>query len=601
MESESDSSSSSSSNVSASSLACRAAGDESPPEREGEGGGAAGVETESRSIVEYEQLLERLATLAQAFGVARDLTSVFRALCDFAVASTPCNGIFISLYDEDRDERNAVYAWSEGQEVDLSTLPPMPTTQSPHSRAVSTNQLIITDDLQAAIANLPRVYVAGELDPQLPLSSLVAPMSFMGRSLGAVEVQSPRRAAFGAGDATAMRMAANLAAVAIENVRLLERELERAEREAESEKMRSLGQLAAGVAHDFNNALAAILGRTQLLLRTATEEKQRRNLEVIETAALDAAETVRRIQTFARRSPGEPLGTVSLARLVADAMQLTRTRWEDDARAHGLHYDLSFVRDFEGDDLIAANPSEMREVLVNMIFNALDAMPGGGRISLRESKRERSIVVEIEDTGHGVPQALRERIFEPFFTTKGPKGSGLGLAVSYGIIHRHGGSVEVESREGEGTTFRLSFPQTRAGAGATTSALRRSVLPCRRVLVVDDEEVVREVLVEMLTALEQKVVAVRSAADALDALDAGRFDLMLTDLSMPVMDGLTLAAEARRRAPEMLIALATGYGQTITGGAPDSDLFDFIVNKPFKISDLEASLLTLYASAENQQ
>ncbi|HEY0081019.1 MAG TPA: ATP-binding protein [Pyrinomonadaceae bacterium] len=595
MESERDSSRS----VSASPLACEK-GDES--QREGaKAVGAKGDEVESRSIVEYEQLLERLATLAQAFGVAHDLKSVFRALCHFALASTPCNGIFISLYDEDRDERHAVYAWSEGQEIDLSTLPPMPMTESPHSRAVSTNQLIITDDLQAAIVNLPRVYVADEVDPQLPLSSLVAPMSFMGRSLGAVEVQSPRRAAFGASDATAMRMAANLAAVAIENVRLLKRELERAEREAESEKMRSLGQLAAGVAHDFNNALAAILGRTQLLLRTATEEKQRRNLEVIETAALDAAETVRRIQTFARRSPGEPLGMVSVSRLIADAVQLTRTRWEDDARAHGLHYDLDFRRDFEGEDLIAANPSEMREVLVNMIFNALDAMPGGGRISLREMKRERWIIVEIEDTGHGVPAALRERIFEPFFTTKGPKGSGLGLAVSYGIIHRHGGSVEVESREGEGTTFRLSFPQTRAGASAPVAPLRRSALPSRRVLVVDDEEVVREVLVEMLTALDQKVVAVRSAAAALDALAADRFDLMLTDLSMPAMDGLTLAAEARRRAPEMLIALATGYGQTIPGGAPDSVLFDFIVNKPFKISDLEASLLTLYAGAENQQ
>ncbi|HEV2765969.1 MAG TPA: ATP-binding protein, partial [Pyrinomonadaceae bacterium] len=378
------------------------------------------------------------------------------------------------------------------------------------------------------------------------------------------------------------------------------RELDRAEREAESEKMRSLGQLAAGVAHDFNNALAAVLGRTQLLLRAATDERQRRNLEVIETAALDAAETVRRIQTFARRAPAEQTANVSVARLVADAMQLTRTRWEDDARAHGRHYDIQFTREFEGGDEISANPSEVREVLVNLIFNALDAMPQGGRIELREFKRGQLVVVEVRDTGHGIPRPLLDRIFEPFFTTKGPQGSGLGLAVSYGIIHRHGGQIEVESDEGRGTTFRLCFPQTRPRVFASQVTHRQSALPERRVLVVDDEQVVREVLVEMLTTLGQQVEAVGSALDALEALNRARFDLLLTDLSMPVMDGLTLAAEVRRLYPWMAIALSTGYGQTTPGGAPDPALIDAMVNKPFKLSDLENTLFTLYAGLDSK-
>ncbi|HVF51385.1 MAG TPA: ATP-binding protein, partial [Pyrinomonadaceae bacterium] len=433
-----------------------AAGEPAPPEREPRAG-----------TIEYEKLLDRLASVAQAFGTARELKTIFRALRAFAVASTPSMGIFISLYDQERNERTAVYASSEGEEVDLSTLPPMPMTDSPHSRAVLTNQIIITDDLEQAVVNQSHVYVAAEVDPRRPLSSLVTPMTFMGRTLGAVEVQSPHPAAFTQADATAMRMAANLAAVAIENVRLLERELDRAEREAESEKMRSLGQLAAGVAHDFNNALAAILGRTQLLLRSVKDEKQRRNLEVIETASLDAAETVRRIQTFARRAPGEQLDTVSVARLITDAMQLTRTRWEDDARAHGLHYDINFTRDFEGSDEISASPSEVREVLVNLIFNALDAMPAGGRIDMRETKRDAYVVVEVSDTGHGVPEGLRDRIFEPFFTTKGPQGSGLGLAVSYGIIHRHEGTIEVVSEAGSGSTFNIKLPVAKGASKAS--------------------------------------------------------------------------------------------------------------------------------------
>src|SRR3712207_4482186 len=283
-------------------------------------------DSEASLALAYERLLDRIATLSQVFGTAHDLTSVFRALRDFAVASTPCNGIFISLYDQERNERNAVYAWSEGVEVDLSTLPPMPMTDSPHSRAVLTNQVIVTDDLQTAIANQSHLYVAEEVDSRLPRSSLAAPMAFMGRTLGAVEVQSHTPSAFKTEHATAMRMAANLAAVAIENVRLLERALDRAEREAESEKMRSLGQLAAVVAPDFNNALAATPARPHLLLRPATDERRRPTPEVIETPALAAAEPVRRTQTCARRAPAEQTANVSVARLVADAMQLTRTR-----------------------------------------------------------------------------------------------------------------------------------------------------------------------------------------------------------------------------------------------------------------------------------
>jgi PAS domain S-box-containing protein len=243
----------------------------------------------------------------------------------------------------------------------------------------------------------------------------------------------------------------------------------RFEQEAESEKMRSLGQLSAGVAHNFNNALAAVLGRTQLLLRSVTDERQRRSLEVIETATQDAAEIVRRIQTFARRAPSAQFAQVSLSRLVTDAVQLTRTSWEDDAHVHGLRYDVSFINEVVGSDLIEANATEVREVLVNLIFNALDAMPAGGRIELREAKRDGEwFVVEVRDTGEGIPPEFHDRIFEPFFTTKGSQGSGLGLAVSYGIIKRHGGTIEVTSLTADdssgdnisnsGTTFILKFP-----------------------------------------------------------------------------------------------------------------------------------------------
>lgn len=232
----------------------------------------------------------------------------------------------------------------------------------------------------------------------------------------------------------------------------------RFEQEAESEKMRSLGQLSAGVAHNFNNALAAVLGRTQLLLRVVKDEKQRRSLEVIETATQDAAEIVRRIQTFARRAPSAGFARVSLAQLVTDALQLTRTSWEDDAHVHNLRYAVDFINEAGEGDPVEANATEVREVFVNLIFNALDAMPGGGQIELRESRRDEWLVVEVRDTGEGIAPEFHDRIFEPFFTTKGSQGSGLGLAVSYGIIKRHGGTIEVANAPGGGTIFTLKFP-----------------------------------------------------------------------------------------------------------------------------------------------
>ena len=230
-----------------------------------------------------------------------------------------------------------------------------------------------------------------------------------------------------------------------------------AEQQAELEKMRSLGQLSAGVAHNFNNVLAAILGRTQLLLRATTDERQRRNLAVIETAALDAAEIVRRIQTFSRRAPAEKFQVVSLTQLLADAIQLTRTRWADEAHARGLSYDVRLDSDCAGHDRLAASPSELREVFVNLLLNSLEAMPTGGHIHCRVRCTDEQLTAEIEDTGPGIAPELIARIFEPFFTTKGAQGTGLGLAVSYGIVKRHGGEIEVNSTPGAGTTFTLRF------------------------------------------------------------------------------------------------------------------------------------------------
>jgi PAS domain S-box-containing protein len=365
----------------------------------------------------------------------------------------------------------------------------------------------------------------------------------------------------------------------------------RAEREAESDKMRSLGQLAAGVAHDFNNSLAVVLGRVQLLLRRVETDWQKRSLQVIETAARDAAETVRRIQTFAQKDPSNQLSLVSVSRLIIDSINLTRTRWEDDARARGVSYNVHFLPKPDLDDRVEANPSELREVFVNLIFNALDAMQEGGNIFIRERREEEAVIVDIQDTGRGIPSDIKDRIFEPFFTTKGPQGTGLGLSVSYGIINRYGGRLDVESEIGRGATFIVQIPITHS-TPTTDPEPEPMKIPKRRILVVDDEDSVRDVLVEMLNEFDQKVTAVSSGEEALKVFTKEHFDVLITDLSMPMMDGLTLACKIRERAPKIKILLTTGYGQDVSNTTA-IEAIDLMVSKPFQISDLHSALKTL--------
>ena len=279
------------------------------------------------------------------------------------------------------------------------------------------------------------------------------------------------------------------------------------ERAAQADKLRALGQLASGVAHDFNNALAAILGRAQLLRRSTRDAEFGRGLDIILTAAEDAAATVRRIRSFAHQLPGDEFTNVDVHVLLRDAVEITRTRWENDARARGLSYDVTL--DGAAALRTLGNASELREVFVNLIVNAIDAMPAGGRLLIECVRHDDRLQLRFVDTGAGMTEDVRERIFEPFFTTKGVQGTGLGLFVSYGIIERHEGRISVVSERGHGTAFTIELPYVELGpqtSGASLAACVANVnAHALSVLVVDDEEAVRETLAEMVEVLGHKV------------------------------------------------------------------------------------------------
>ena len=354
---------------------------------------------------------------------------------------------------------------------------------------------------------------------------------------------------------------------------------EERERAARADKLRALGQLASGVAHDFNNSLAAILGRAQLLRRQLNDDALVRNLEIIQTAAEDAAATVRRIQTFARKAPAKEFEVLDVGSLLNDAVEITRTRWQNEARLRGLDYQVTL--DAKPGQNTYGSASELREVFVNLIVNAVDAMPEGGKLAIGCQRENGRLRLQFADSGTGMPEDVRQKIFEPFFSTKGAHGTGLGLSVSYSIIERHEGTISVTSALGQGTTFIIDLLAHDAELETECEVIDLDSHSTASILVVDDEEFVRETLADMLEAMGHTVSMADSGQQAIEKLAATGFDLVFTDLAMPEMDGWETAREIRKRWPEMNIVLVTGYGPGTTPPDGEASLVNAIIGKPF--------------------
>jgi signal transduction histidine kinase/ActR/RegA family two-component response regulator len=363
------------------------------------------------------------------------------------------------------------------------------------------------------------------------------------------------------------------------------------EQQIHAEKMAALGELSFGVAHNVNNTLTGILGRAQLLLRNSTEaSKVEAGLELIIKSAEDGAHIIRRIQDFARQRPSREFETVSVAELLKDACEMTRPRWEKSEFAP-----VHFVLQAESQASVKGDPVELREVLVNMIYNAVDAMPNGGEIKLSSIEIRDRVVISISDSGTGMGPEVKSRLFDPFFSTKGRKGTGMGLAVSFGIIRRHEGSIEVDSEPGRGTTFKIVLPRVATADTQTPVNVETSVATevngKLRVLVVDDETHVRDVLIEALEAEGCEVISAQSGDIALALFDQyeGKIDAVFTDIGMPEMSGWELVNEIRERSKTLPLAIVSGWADAISIESRNSVKADWVIAKPFdidKISDI---------------
>ena len=365
----------------------------------------------------------------------------------------------------------------------------------------------------------------------------------------------------------------------------------------QSEKLKSLGELAGGVAHDFNNVLAAILGRVQLLKMqfkppAGKEEKRKsmcdliKSLDIIERASLDGAETVRRIQEFSRkRSDDKDFTPIDINELVNNSLDFTKVRWKHDADAKGI--EIRIHRVFSPLPLTVGSASELREVFTNLIHNALDAMPKGGQITFTTSSENGHIAIRIEDTGLGIPEGIRNRIFDPFFTTKGVQSTGLGMSISYGIINRHGGTIRVDSTEGKGAAFTITLPISDISRGEEA---KRKPLPQQKrksaILVIEDEEEVRNLLADILIENGHRVETACDGNRGIELFKEKDFDLVFTDLGMPGTSGWEVAEKVKSINEKIPVAIITGWNVELKESEMRERGVNFIAYKPFKIDQI---------------
>jgi GAF domain-containing protein/CheY-like chemotaxis protein len=436
--------------------------------------------------------------------------------------------------------------------------------------------------------------------PVLPnaRSKTVFPLIVRDQVIGVLDVESKEIRGFGEEDLRALSSFASQVSISIENAQLFSdlkktlKELKQVQDQViQTEKLRAMGEMASGVAHDFNNVLAVILGNIQLILHQQDHlrsEEIRDRLRVIEQASKDGAETVRRIQEFTGVKREKEFVSLSLNELIKEVAVITAPRWKDQAQKKDIQ--IEWISKLGDIPLILGNPPELREVLTNIVFNAVDAMPEGGRLTITtQPQSEDWVEVKISDSGIGMTEEVKKRIFDPFFTTKGVTNSGLGMSVSYGIIKRHGGEILIESELGKGTTFILHLP---TGYGEEAPREEKKVIkPVKgvrsaRILVIDDEDTVRDILSRMLKIKGHEVVAASDGEEGIERFKSGEFDLVFTDLGMPKISGWEVGKIIKGLNPKVPIAMITGWGMELNKEKMSESGIDLVVSKPFNFDQV---------------
>jgi len=429
---------------------------------------------------------------------------------------------------------------------------------------------------------------------------LAVPVRLRRQTVGALYVGDPEARDFSADQIEAVQVLASMLALGMENNRLYGevqgalQGLERAQEQlVQTSSARAAGAMAGGIANEFNNVLAIVLGKTQLMLSRVPDGPLREDLADIEEAGWRAADIVRRLQGFAATSADDATGPVDLIAVVQDAMTLTRAVWKDEAEARGVQIDV--VTDLDLHLSVDGQATALREGVMNLILNAIDAMPQGGRLGLTARRVDTGVELQVSDTGEGIREDIRRRMFDPFFTTRAPHRTGLGLSVVQGVVSRHRGSVHVRSEPGGGTTVTLWFPVASARAvevppPAAEQAKAAALSDIASILVLEDEDRIRTMLVEALASAGHRVESATDGLTGLARFQGGAFDVVLTDLSLPECSGLDVASSVKRLRPDTPVILITGWGHLLDPEKLREAGVDLMLVKPFRLERVLAVL-----------
>ena len=472
-------------------------------------------------------------------------------------------------------------------------------------RVFRENSPIIVEDIahDPSYKKLTRSRLAVEMGHR---SLAFLPLQASGEILGVMGVLSLHPKIFSEGRMPFLASISQQVAMAIENANLFQ-ELKEAYEEIQktqdqmlqAERLRVVGEVASGVAHDFNNILVSILAYAELLQNRLQNPVQlEKGLKVIEKAALDGREAVRRLQEYTGQRQARDFRLVDVREVVQDAINQTRPRWFTEARKEEREIKVSC--ELGEVPLVLGRDSDLRQVLANMILNSVQAMPHGGEILLRSAWVQGEVLIEVRDTGVGIRPGIMKRIFEPFYTTRESAGSGLGLSISMGIIQRHGGSIRVQSGPGEGTTFTVSLPPAPESIPSLAEKANEGEVEGRsaHVLIVDDDPTVLETLKEILISGNHRVDAVGTGEEALDLFSGKAYDLVITDLGMPGMNGWELCRRVKELKPSVPVILVTGWGDHIDSEKASLHGIDLLIAKPFGVSQVLGDVDRVLASRQ---
>ena len=579
---------------------------------------AEAVKALQGEVAEHKQTEQKLQTqlerlnlldhITRAIGERQDLRSIFQVVVRSLEDNLPIDFGCVCRYDALEEELMVTCVGIQSEalatELAMAQHAQIAIDQNGLSKCVR-GQFVYEPDVTALDFPFPRRLSRGGLR-----AMVAAPLLFESQVFGVLIAARHAPSSFSSGECEFLRQLSEHVALAAKQAEFssaLQRaydDLRQSQQTAlQQERLRVLGQMASGIAHDINNAISPIAVYTEILLEREPNlsTRVREYLETTERAIGDVAHTVARLREFYRQHEPEfalsPMDLNSLVRQVAD---LTHARWSDMPLQRGIVIELKLEL---GSNLpsVAGIESEIREALINIVFNAVDAMPEGGVLTMRTKIAQadaKSVEIEISDTGIGMNEETRRRCLEPFFTTKGERGTGLGLAMVYGVMRRHNADVDLESAVGQGTTVHLRFPVPVAATENAKSPGADLMPPRLRILSVDDDPLLIKSLRDALEADGHAVVSAHGGQQGIDAFREAqksneRFAVVITDLGMPYVDGHKVASAVKEESPSTPVILLTGWGQRMNAEGESPLHVDRVLNKPPKLRDLRTALAEL--------